>query len=1082
MFTLSLLSRGHGKLVQNKQKLEVYFEPEDYLNWKSPEDYILVSKAQNGDRASQHSWSLFLPKTFSTRKGALILYSEGLAVTAWTPRERRKGPRKKPDHELHTLQDLKEAILAYGGRKRKQDSAWRPYLYFRSKPESQTQRQIQPGYSAKRYLRGLLRTWPPDTMYRLQCAGHIKDAVLLQVSQLGIPKNLRPQQDLSGVPPKYHLLPVIPSFWIQQRSSYAQGLDEGEIGTHMDQGSVAQNHSNRESHYLMSLRKQPWPEDETPAEDALRESRLRVHASEESHNRKNRQASRKVLGCASFSHPQLPSDKSLFTFHCGAFPDKQGNMKPTKARGSCLSQEPLVKRCLFPHIASAIGSKQNSLGETKKKKAPRVLQLPPVSEEPPRALKPPRSRFKGSELPKELFVIPMEIHFHTPQPPQEKASRRDAQHLKSEPEEAAPLWRPPMKHRYLERPRGITVHLPVDSSQDTPSPQEDGEVLAQSVNQPLGLLPPVKGKKSPESQRHMDRTSGSSSPTGRPNERAPPVGAEDSREPTLRPFLLSPDGDNVCLTLPELMGTEALPLGQANTGARASLRGSLYEKTSSCSAEAAESQERGDELAYREDAGGPPRGNVEGSQDPEPRNVTFEPLSTSLAEDNQPSEADTLKNMDRDYNVHHLHRGPLEHEPAFQKKLDSENTSLLPRKKKKRRPKLIHQKILVAIHHGRDLVDKAKRKKRTKTHQAKAPKKEREGRGLRQAEAAGGKPKHSKTKKKSDLTPNEQELGTKVKRTHKERNMELAAGLSTSDSTDSKEAGGTSHRGLLRPHSAAGRLHSRSAKWLSLELDALDSQVAIDGRLSRSQATDVTSDVESEEDLQDKKQQQKASQDRIRIQNAEMRWKAVEQGRREQEELIRLHWEQLEKAEKMNEELELEHQRRTEEIRLRKQRLEEERQQQEEAERKRRLQLQAARERARQQQEELRRKLQEMQRKKQQEEAERAEAEKQRQKELELQLADDTKRLMEMAEEERLEYQRQNQEAEEKAKQEAEERRKQEEEAAIAKLWKEATKLAQEQIRQKAALEKHLHFHQELSRKPVVCSGHKTFPDPWVYS
>lgn len=56
--------------------------------------------------------------------------------------------------------------------------------------------------------------------------------------------------------------------------------------------------------------------------------------------------------------------------------------------------------------------------------APRVLQLPPVSEEPPRALKPPRSRFKGSELPKELFVIPMEIHFHTPQPPQEKASRR----------------------------------------------------------------------------------------------------------------------------------------------------------------------------------------------------------------------------------------------------------------------------------------------------------------------------------------------------------------------------------------------------------------------------------------------------------------------------------------------------------------------------------------------------------------------------------------------------------------------------------------------------------------------------------
>lgn len=54
---------------------------------------------------------------------------------------------------------------------REQDRAWQPYLHFRSQPESQGQRQMQPGYSAKRYLRGLLRTWPPDTMYRLQCAG-----------------------------------------------------------------------------------------------------------------------------------------------------------------------------------------------------------------------------------------------------------------------------------------------------------------------------------------------------------------------------------------------------------------------------------------------------------------------------------------------------------------------------------------------------------------------------------------------------------------------------------------------------------------------------------------------------------------------------------------------------------------------------------------------------------------------------------------------------------------------------------------------------------------------------------------------
>lgn len=140
MFTLSLLSRGHGKLVQNKQKLEVYFEPEDYLNWKSPEDYILVSKPQDEGKADQHMWSLFLPKTFSTRKGALILYSEGLAISAWTPDERRKGPyhskghRKKLDLKLHTLQDLTEAILAYGRRQvgravsQAQGRSWPVYL------------------------------------------------------------------------------------------------------------------------------------------------------------------------------------------------------------------------------------------------------------------------------------------------------------------------------------------------------------------------------------------------------------------------------------------------------------------------------------------------------------------------------------------------------------------------------------------------------------------------------------------------------------------------------------------------------------------------------------------------------------------------------------------------------------------------------------------------------------------------------------------------------------------------------------------------------------------------------------------
>ncbi|XP_036029266.1 uncharacterized protein KIAA2012 homolog [Onychomys torridus] len=1130
MLTLSLLSRGHGKLVQNKQKLEVYFEPEDYLNWKSPEDYVLVSNPQDAEGASQHSWSLFLPKTFSTRKGALILYSEGLAVSAWTPKERRRGHRKKPDLELHTLQDLKEAILAYGRRQREQDRAWQPYLYFRSKSKSQTQRQIQPGYSAKRYLRGLLRTWSPVTMYRLQCAGHIKDSVLLQDSQLGLPKNLRPYQDLSGVPPNYHLLPVFPSFWIQQRPSYEQdqqGLDEGEDGT---SAYVDQSHSHQWTH-VTPLRQQPRQEDETRAEDKWTESHLPVRASEESHNAESQQASRQALGCARLGRLQLPCDNSLFTFYGGAFPDKQGNLKLHKARGGCLSQEPPVERIRFPPIASATGSEQRTFGETKKKKAPKALKLPPVSEEPPRVLNPLRSRFKANEPPMELFIIPMEIHFHAPQPPKEKACRRAAQHPESdpEPEEATPLWRPPLKRLYLERPRGITVHLPVASGQDTPSPQGDGDSLAKSEDQPLHLPPPNKGGKSPEIRKDVDscRTSACNSPTGHSNEGALPARPENSRDPTLGHLVGSPEGENVCLSLEGLMGTEALPPGQANTESRISLHRDRYEASSPLT-QATETQgalqsleaaaqkmgepqscinkgpicsngkefytrklhidmtpflkERGDEPDSHEEPGGPHRRNDEDGQDPEPRNVTLDPLSTPVAEHKQTSEADNGKSMDRDYDVYHLHRG---REPASPEKLGSEAASLPPRKKnKKTEAKLSNQQSSAAISHGRDLVEKPEREKKTKTDKARAPRTEREGRTLGQAEAAGGKSKDSKTGKKSRLIPKEKKPGTKMKRAHRERDVETAEELSEPDVSNAKGAGGTSETRLLRSHSAAEDL------WLSPEYDALESQVSIDGRLSPTQAMGVATNMESEEGrspedpskaLLDKRQQEKASRDRIRIERAEMRWLEVERRRREQEELTRLHKEQLERAEKMKEELELEQQRRIEEIRLRKQRLEEERQRQEEAERKRRHQLQVAQERARQQQEELRRTMQELQRKKQQEELERAEAEKQRQKEVEMQLAEEQKRLMEMAEEERLEYQRQKQEAEEKARREAEARRQQEEEAARLAL-EEAMKLAQEQARQKAALEKHLHFHQELLKEASGLQWTQSISRPWVYS
>ncbi|XP_037704699.1 uncharacterized protein KIAA2012 homolog isoform X2 [Choloepus didactylus] len=1111
MFTLSLLSRGHGKLVQNKQKLEVYFEPEDYLNWKSPEDYVLASKPQD-----EGSWSLFLPKTFSTRKGALILYSEGLAISAWTPEERRKGlyrpkgHRKRLNLELHTLRDLKEAILAYGREQREQDRAWRPYLHFQSQPESQAQRRIQPGYSAKRYLRGLLQRWPLDTMYRLQCAGYIKDSVLLQDSQLNIRKNLRPHQDLSGVPPKYHLLPVFPPFWIQPEKSYEQGqqgLEEGDAGAGGLVDPVAKDPGSEGTH-LPPLRKQPWQEDESWAEDTSMQNHHRIHASKGSqgHKEKTQQTSSRAFE-AHIDHSRFLGDKTHITFYRGAFPnrkadvsDKQEDVKLHKVRGSHLLHETPAERCLFPPVPSTTGSEKNTPGEVKKKKESKALKLPPISEEPPRVLDPQRSQFKVNEPPTELFILPVEIHFHTQHPSKEKAPERD-------------------------------VEAPPQNSVLPQGPRTSGHSSSRDA---LNVTPPGKALLA--------------------------EGQEGPRDPTLEHVLLDPDGVKVCLSLPGPTQTKGLVSGEANTESGTDLHMNLYEISpltqepdkqtwetlnfasfseqkfgsqsmklpcpsgslhgAQQSMEAAAQKtgepqsyinkglmcsnskefytrklhidmmpllkESEDELDHPEGSGGPLGENHQDSQDAELRSGTLSPLSVSLSEHIQTPEAYTVQEVGSDHYVHPQHRGLPGHGVGSLERLGAVDTFLLPRGRQEEvEPRLFNQQTPASISPERELIGKARRKKRTKTDKSMTPKGEREGKGPGGTETAVGKSKESKIEKKSELILKEKKTRVKKKKTSKEKNLEIAAELSGPDMINSEEMEDPSDKGFF-PSSSIVEDPELSPKY-----DAGESHVSIAERSSSpTQIVTVSGnmEIEGEKDQDDpskallaKREQEKAFRDRLRAEKAKMRQLEVERKRREQEEERQLQQEQLERAEKMKKELELEQQRRIEKIRLRKQRLEEERQQQEEEERKQLVQLQAAQERARQQQEEFRRKLQELQRKKQQEEAKRAEAEKQRQKELEMLLAEEQKRLLEKAEEERLEYQQQKQEAEEKAQLEAEEGRQKKEEAARLAL-EESKKQAQELARQKAALEKHLHFHRELHKEASGLQWTQSISRAWVYS
>ncbi|XP_035878951.1 uncharacterized protein KIAA2012 homolog isoform X4 [Phyllostomus discolor] len=999
MFTLSVLSRGHGKLVQNKQKLEVYFEPEDYLNWKSPEDYVLVSKPRDKGSPSQLTWSLFLPKTFSTRKGVLILYSEGLALSAWTPRERRKGlyrpkgHRRRLDLKRRPLQDLSEAILVC---RRRQDT------------------------------------------------------------------------------------------------------------------SIDSHH--------------------------------RMHASKESHSEKSQQTSRRAFGHAQIDHSWLLSDKSHVTFYGNAFPnrkanirDKQGNMKLHKGRSSLLLQEPPAQGCLFPPVASTTDSEKHTAGELETKKDSKALKLPPVSEGPPRALDTLRSRCKASEPPAELLIFPVEIHLHTQHPSKEKAHRRGAPCTESGPgsEEASPLGGPPLKHASLERLGELTVHLPMDTSRDMLSPQDDDAPL-QNVTPPLS---PTEGRKSPEGQRSLDglQTSSCGCSAGPPNVRwsraaLPAEEQEESRDLSLGYFLLSANGGKVSLSLPGPTQTDKLLSSEANTESGTNLHKNLNEtspltqkpekQAAQQSLEAAAQKtgepqshinkgpicsnrkefytrklhidmtpflkESKDELDYHQEQGGPLRENHQDTQDPEPRNVTLRPLSTSWAEHMWRPEADAVQMAGKDYDVHHWHRGLPEPGPESSERLGPVDTSLLPKEREgKTEPRTSKQETPANISHEEtELIDHAKRKKRTKTEKSKVPKEEREGKVHTETKTPVGKLKESKTEKKSELIPKGKQTGAERKRTQKERNLETAAELSRHDAINSKGTEDTSDRGFFPSASVV------EDPRLSPRHDAQESQVSTDRKSSPTQTVTVTGHMESEDershedppkDLFAKREQEKAFRDRLRAERAKMRLLEVERKRKEQEEQRRLQLEQLERTEKMKEELELEERRRTEEMRLRKQRQEEERRWQEEEERRQWLQLQAAQERARQQQEEFRRKLQELQRKKQQEEAERAEAEKQRQMELEMKLAEEHRLLMEMAEEEQLAYQRRKQEAEEKAWLEAEQRRQKDEEAARLALEK-AMKQSEELARQKSALKKRLHFHQELHKEASGLQWAHKISRPWVYS
>ncbi|XP_071149806.1 uncharacterized protein KIAA2012 homolog isoform X37 [Mytilus edulis] len=233
---LSLLSRGIGEISKNgHEKIDVVFEPQDYFNFvgNSSRIYLppipkydfdgLPSSTKSSHFKSQSSQEI--PKTFTTRKGALLLYSEDQAHKVLSSHHDFKKARHRRPHpteetlelsksadelELKTVDDLAKSILSFGKREPTNDDT-DVYLgfihntYGRRKKDL-FERQIRPGFSAKRYLSLWTKSWDDNVLGKVISKGYLTEKSLFYYNPLNPHLQRRLNDDMSHFPAPYKLM------------------------------------------------------------------------------------------------------------------------------------------------------------------------------------------------------------------------------------------------------------------------------------------------------------------------------------------------------------------------------------------------------------------------------------------------------------------------------------------------------------------------------------------------------------------------------------------------------------------------------------------------------------------------------------------------------------------------------------------------------------------------------------------------------------------------------------------------------------------------------------------------------------
>ncbi|XP_076446001.1 uncharacterized protein LOC143283663 isoform X2 [Babylonia areolata] len=244
---LSLLSRGIGEVQKNgHEKVEVFLEPsdfkmnelglpEDYFNFAADRPYYLPpiqpsyhfaeTSPRNSMRSARDGAEIPLPKTFTTRKGALLLFSEDMALKTNEKEQLKKRARRHHPFQsaslgeqgglnedetamvMKTVDDLAKSILQYGARQSYNDDDDKMYLKFIHRRREQWERQIRPGYSAKRYLSTWTKNWDDQVFETVVSKGYLTERSLFHYN-LFLPHLRRHlfHEDLSNMPQPYRLM------------------------------------------------------------------------------------------------------------------------------------------------------------------------------------------------------------------------------------------------------------------------------------------------------------------------------------------------------------------------------------------------------------------------------------------------------------------------------------------------------------------------------------------------------------------------------------------------------------------------------------------------------------------------------------------------------------------------------------------------------------------------------------------------------------------------------------------------------------------------------------------------------------